>query len=84
MTDGHAIEGAGGPTFAMRVPVPAIVARPGLNDGDLYATHGVRWLLADPQARPAWAADHPEAWAARELIACYPWPSGEACLIRIP
>ena len=84
MTDGHAIEGAGGPTFAMRVPVPEIVARPGLNDGDLYATHSVRWLLADPQARPAWAADHPEAWADREQIACYPWPSGETCLIRIP
>ncbi len=84
VTDGHAIEGAGGPTFAMRVPVPAIVARPGLNDGDLYATHGVRWLLADPQARPAWASDHPDAWADRERIACYPWPSGEACLIRIP
>jgi 4-amino-4-deoxy-L-arabinose transferase-like glycosyltransferase len=84
VADGHAIEGAGGPTFAMRVPVPAIVARPGLNDGDLYATHGVRWLLADPQARPAWAADHPDAWEARERIACYPWPSGEACLIRIP
>ena len=72
MTDGHAIEGAGSPTFAMRVPVPAIVARPGLNDGDLYATHGVRWLLADPQARPAWASDHPDAWADRERIACYP------------
>ena len=84
VTDGHAIEGAGSPTFAMRVPVPAIVARPGLNDGDLYATHGVRWLLADPQARPAWASDHPDAWADRERIACYPWPSGEACLIRIP
>lgn len=84
VTDGHAIEGGGGPTFAMRVPVPAIVPRPGLNDGDLYATHGVRWQLADPQARPAWASDHPEAWAARERIACYPWPSGEACLIRIP
>ena len=84
VTDGHAIEGAAGPTFAMRVPVPAIVARPGLNDGDLYATHGVRWLLADPQARPAWAEDHPDAWADRERIACYPWPSGGACLIRIP
>ena len=84
LTDGHAIAGAVGPTFAMRVPVPAIVARPGLNDGDLYATHGVRWLLAGPQARPAWASDHPDAWAARERIACYPWPSGETCLIRIP
>jgi hypothetical protein len=84
VTDGDAIEGASAPTFAMRVPVPAIVARPGLNDGDLYATHGVRWLLADPLARPAWAADHPEAWADRARIACYPWTSGEACLIRIP
>ena len=84
VTDGHAIEGAAGPTFAMRVPVPTIVVRPGLNDGDLYASHGVRWLLADRLATPMWAADHEGAWAARERLACYPWPSGDACLIRVP
>jgi len=84
VTDGHAIEGALAPTFAMRVPVPTIVARPGLNGGDLYATHDVRWLLADRQVLPAWAAEHPDAWAARERLTCYPWPVGEACLIRVP
>ena len=84
MTDGHAVEGALGPTFAMRVPVPAIVVRPGLNDGDAYDAHGVRWLLDDPAVTPTWADEHPDAWAARDVIACYPWPIGEACLIRVP
>jgi hypothetical protein len=84
VNDGHAIEGAAAPTFAMRVRAATIVVRPGLNDGDLYGTHGVRWLLDDPQARPAWSDDHPDAWDAREQLACYPWPSGETCLIRVP
>lgn len=83
MTDGHAVQGAG-PTMAMRVPVPAIVARTNLNTGDLYATHGVRWLLTNRQAVPAWVDRHPDAWARREVIRCYPWPSGEACLVRVP
>ena len=84
VTDGHAIEGHAGPTFAMRVPVPTIVVRAGLNEGDLYASHDVRWFLAGRGARPTWAVGHPEEWAAREHIACYPWPPGETCLIRLP
>ncbi len=84
MTDGHAVEGALGPTFAMRVPVPAIVVRPGLNDGDVYDTHGVRWLLDDPSVTPNWAKEHPDSWAAREVVGCYEWPIGDACLIRVP
>jgi hypothetical protein len=83
VTDGHAIQGYA-PTFAMRVPASTIVVRPGVNDGDLYDSHGVRWLLTDPQSRPTWAADHPDAWAARERLACYDWPTGETCLIRVP
>ena len=83
MTDGHAVQGAG-PTMAMRVPVPAIVTRTNLNTGDLYATHGVRWLLTNREGVPAWADRHPDAWARRELIRCYPWPSGEACLVHVP
>ena len=83
VTDGHAIQGYA-PTFAMRVPVPTIVVRSGINDGDLYASHGVRWLLADPDVRPTWAAEHADAWAARERLACYGWPTGEVCLIRVP
>lgn len=83
MTDGHAVQGAG-PTFAMRVPVPTIVVRTNLNVGDSYADHGVRWLLTNRTAVPTWAEAHAEAWAARTTLACYPWPSGEACLIRVP
>lgn len=83
VTDAHAIQGAG-PTMAMRVPVPTIVGRSFVNAGDLYATHDVRWLLFNRQMTPTWASRHADAWAARELIVCYPWPSGEACLIRLP
>jgi len=83
VTDGHAIQGAG-PTMAMRVPVPTIVGRSFVNSGDLYATRDVRWLLFNRQMTPTWASLHADAWAARELIVCYPWPSGEACLIRLP
>ncbi len=83
MTDGHAVQGAG-PTMAMRVPVPAIVVQSDINDGDLYASHGVRWLLSNRDAVPTWADEHPDAWAQRELLTCYSWPSGEACLVRIP
>ena len=70
--------------MAMRVPVPAIVVQSDINDGDLYASHGVRWLLSNRDAVPTWADEHPDAWAQRELLTCYSWPSGEACLVRIP
>ena len=83
ITDGHAVQGAG-PTMAMRVPVPAIIVQADLNAGDLYASHDVRWLLSNRDAVPSWADDHPDAWAGRELLTCYPWPSGEACLVRVP
>lgn len=83
ITDGHAVQGAG-PTFAMRVPVPMIVVRDYLNDGDAYVDHDVRWLLTNRAAVPTWAAAHAAAWAARTTLGCYPWPSGEACLIRVP
>jgi hypothetical protein len=82
VTDGHAIQGA--VTMAMRVPVPTIITQADVNAGDLYATHGVRWLLTNRSMTPPWAEAHPDAWAARELLVCYPWPSGEACLIRVP
>lgn len=83
VTDGHAIQGAG-PTMAMRVPVPTIIVQEDVNAGDLYRTHGVRWLLTNRQMTPTWAEIYPEVWAARELLVCYPWPSGEACLIHVP
>lgn len=80
--DGRPIQGA--VTMAMRVPVPTLIVQSDVNAGDLYDSPGVRWLLTNRDATPAWAAAHPEAWAARETLACYPWPSGEACLIRVP
>jgi 4-amino-4-deoxy-L-arabinose transferase-like glycosyltransferase len=85
--DGAAVEGGVGPAFAMRVPVPTLLSRPaiGMNDGDLYAGHGVRWLVADETYVPAWADDHPDAWAGRRTIRCWPWgEDGSECLIRIP
>lgn len=78
------IEGWVAATLAMRVPVPAITARSFVNAGDLYDERGVRWLLIDPSTAPAWAGEHSDAWAAREMIECFDWPSGEACLIRVP
>lgn len=76
--DGAAMEGGPAPLFGMRVPAPAIIPRPqfGFNDGDLYASHGVRWVFGAPDYRPAWIDRHPEAWASRETVACYDW--GEA------
>ena len=78
------MEGGPAATMAMRVPAPAITARPFVNAGDLYDEYGVRWLLIGPTMQPAWAGEHAEAWAAREVIECFDWPSGEACLIRVP
>ncbi len=85
--DGTAVEGGVGPAFAMRVPVPTLLSRPaiGMNAGDLYADPGVRWLVADETYVPAWADDHPDAWAARRTIRCWPWgDDGSECLIRVP
>jgi hypothetical protein len=80
--DSAAVQGS--VTFGMRVRAPTIVVRPGLNDGDLYATHHVRWLLVNPTTVPTWAALHRDAWEARQVLFCDPWPSGEACLIHVP
>ena len=85
--DGASVEGGVGPAFAMRVPVPTLLSRPaiGMNAGDLYAEAGVRWLVADETYVPAWADDHPDAWAARRTIRCWPWgDDGSECLIRVP
>lgn len=82
-----AVEGGLAPAFAMRAPVPTLVVRPelGINAGDLYVSHGVRWLVANESYRPKWADAHPDEWAARRIIRCYPWgPGPETCLIRIP
>jgi 4-amino-4-deoxy-L-arabinose transferase-like glycosyltransferase len=84
IADPAPIEGGPAATLAMRVPAPAITARPFVNAGDLYDEYGVRWLLIGPTMQPAWAGEHAEAWAAREVIECFDWPSGEVCLVRVP
>ena len=87
LDDGAAVEGGVGSAFAMRVPVPTLLTRPtiGMNAGDLYASHGVRWLVADETYVPTWADDHPDAWAGRETVRCWPWgDGGSECLIRVP
>ena len=78
------IQGGPAATMAMRVPAPAITARSFVNAGDLYDEYGVRWLLIGRTMAPAWAGDHAAAWAAREVVECFDWPSGEACLVRVP
>ena len=85
--DEAAVEGGVGPAFAMRAPVATLLSRAaiGMNDGDLYAIHGVRWIVADESYTPAWAQLHPEAWEARETVRCWPWGRDEnECLIRVP
>ncbi len=73
----------GSVTFGMRIPAPMIIVHPGINQGDLYVTHHVRWLLVNRDTVPTWASQHPAAWDAREILFCEPWPSGEACLIHV-
>lgn len=82
-----AVQGGMAPALAMRAPVPAIVPRPAidLNGGDLYESHGVRWIVADESYEPAWAGLHPDAWAARETVQCWPWgEDANECLISLP
>jgi 4-amino-4-deoxy-L-arabinose transferase-like glycosyltransferase len=85
--DGAAVEGGVSPAFAMRAPVPTLLTRPriGINEGDMYVSHGVRWLVADETYTPWWTTLHPEAWEARETVRCWRWGRDDnECLIRIP
>jgi 4-amino-4-deoxy-L-arabinose transferase-like glycosyltransferase len=91
VTDDRPMEGGPAPTMGMRVPAPAIVTRFGpatvtslVNEGDLYDRYGIGWVFIGPAMKPAWAADHPEAWANRETVECFDWGSGPACLVRVP
>jgi 4-amino-4-deoxy-L-arabinose transferase-like glycosyltransferase len=79
---GSAVQGS--VTFAMRVPAPVIPVQGAVNDGDLYAQLGVRWLVARPDVPPHWASLHPQAWAHRQVGPCFAWPSGPACVIHVP
>jgi len=84
--DRGAILGSVAPTLAMRVPAPIYVewVRSDVNAGDLYARDGVRWMIADEQYRPPWAAAHATAWAERRTLFCATWGRGDRCLVRIP
>ena len=82
-----AVQGGQAPALAMRAAVPAVVSIPrrGINDGDLYAELGVRWLIADETFVPHWAGLHPEAWENRQTVRCFPYGEDRReCLIRVP
>jgi hypothetical protein len=84
------LEGRLGPGFAMRVATPTIVTwTPDLtvNADDLYATRGVRWVVAavdDWHEVPRWSDAHAEAWDARETVVCYPWSDATYCIYHLP
>jgi 4-amino-4-deoxy-L-arabinose transferase-like glycosyltransferase len=86
--DGAAVEGTYAPAVAMSAPVPILVSRPdsAVNAGDLYVDAGVRWVVAGPDERPGWVDLHPEAWAGRREVLCFPWSGSAArvCLFQLP
>lgn len=88
IVDGAAVEGIYAPAVAMSAPVPILVSRPdsGVNRGDLYAEAGVRWVVAGPDERPGWVDLHPEAWAGRREVLCFPWGASaeRVCLFQVP
>jgi 4-amino-4-deoxy-L-arabinose transferase-like glycosyltransferase len=84
--DDRPVEGGLAPLFAMRAPVPIHVrwSTSDVNQGDLYAEAGVRWLVMADAYQPSWAGLHPEAWQARTPVLCYAWGRGTHCLVRLP
>jgi len=76
---------AGGlaPLLAMRTTGPVLFSLFGINQGDLYAEKGVRWVVVGRQA-PTWAARHPDAWANRRLILSTTWGGNRVELYRLP
>lgn len=85
---GSAIQGTYAATLGLRADAVVLVSRSvGVNRGDLYVTRDVRWVVARPGVtadRPAWAAAHAEAWAAREEVLCTDWAGSPVCLYRLP
>jgi len=84
--DDRPVEGGLAPLFAMRAPVPIHVrwSTSEVNQGDLYAAAGVRWLVMADAYRPSWVGLHPEAWKGRTPVLCYAWGRGTHCLVRLP
>ncbi len=85
---GAVVEGRYAPLFLMRAPVVTLfsVSAWNLNEGDLYRTRGVRWVLTSADDIPSWA-EGPEAaaWAARQVVSCAPWGAEPSvCLYRLP
>jgi 4-amino-4-deoxy-L-arabinose transferase-like glycosyltransferase len=80
------VEGAYAPLLAFPAPVIALVSRPetGVNAGDLYAAHGVRWVVVEDGRAPAWAVDHAAEWDARRTVLCRHWGRSELCLVNVP
>jgi 4-amino-4-deoxy-L-arabinose transferase-like glycosyltransferase len=83
---GSVSQGDYAPAFLMRAPAVTIVSRPATNisAGDLYATRGVRWVVTTDGQPPQWAAQHPDAWAARRQVLCSPWGTANVCVWQLP
>lgn len=76
------------PLLLMSAPVETIV-QPGdppvVNTGDLYATRGARYYMADAGTTfGAVATAHPAAWAQRRQVACGHWELTVMCLYELP
>ena len=81
------VEGNYAPLFAMTTPatIHPVIGSHWLNSGDAY-DNGVRWVLSSFDSVPAWAAAHPEAWAARDPRWCTFWGRTltPTCLYQVP
>jgi 4-amino-4-deoxy-L-arabinose transferase-like glycosyltransferase len=85
---GQVVAGPYSALVAFRAPVVALVtccqAQPA-NAGDLYATHGARFVVSGA-IPPEWILNHPGGWEARARLLCFRWDvvSQEFCLYRLP
>lgn len=85
---GAVVEGRYAPLYLMRAPVVTLFSSPAwhLNEGDLYRTQDVRWVVASDDDIPSWALDaEASAWAARQVVFCAPWGAEPTvCLYHLP
>ena len=82
---GETVYGGLAATVAMTAAVPIIIPWPveGFNDGDLYQTRGVRWMIAVGDTRPPWMTAHQDAWDARTIVGCEDWGENEFCVVHL-
>jgi hypothetical protein len=63
---------------------PVIFSAFGMNEGDLYARFGVRWVLVELGRQPSWVPLHRAAWAHRRLELTVRWAGRTLRLYRLP